>query len=188
MPRIWVRIMLFISSYYPLTVIFALLNWNNHTKWSLGIVAIGTICLVFTAFYLFILPGMQAEMRLTVRTVERRDSDVLNYFAAYIIPFVTIPFDQWQIGVAVLILIGVLCIIYVNSNLIAVNPMLNLIGFHLYAVGFANDEENYFVLSRRNIVRNVPLSVVRIGEDIYLARKARTPQSGQGHPTSDGDG
>jgi len=185
MPRLWVRVILFVSSYFPLTVIFALLNWQQHTVGAVGIAGFGLLSLIIAVVYFFLLPQQREATLITVQSAEPRDGDVLNYIAAYIVPFVTIPFGSWEEAASVLLLLVVLGVVYVNSNLISVNPMLNIAGYHLYQARFASDEESHLLLSKRKWMRTDPLRVVPIGNNIYLVRKARPRNQDAGRSTFD---
>ncbi len=155
--------------------IYADLNWQRYRSWSIGIlVAAGASCLVLW-IYLRVLEGNANTKREVVQSIQPKEADVLNYIAAYIIPFVTFPFDNWANAIAVAILLGTLGMVYVNSNLIAVNPMLSLMRFKLYEVTFAGDEEAHLVISNRTISKGRPITVAKMRKsDIYLQTSERT--------------
>jgi hypothetical protein len=71
----------------------------------------------------------------------------------------------WQQGVALLIFVIVLGIVYVNSNLIHINPMLNLFGYDVYEITFEHSEtSSHSLITRRRITRNETLHTIDIGE------------------------
>ncbi|MBA3827243.1 MAG: hypothetical protein H0X24_25530 [Ktedonobacterales bacterium] len=183
MPRVWVRSVLFSSSYIPLMLIFADLNWNRQREWAIGILVFAVLCFGVTWGYLSFTATHANPDQRQVLKVQQREGEVLNYIAAYIIPFVTLPFDTIENGIAVLILLGTLGIIYVRSNMIAINPTLSLLGYHLYAVTFAADEESHVVIARRTIVRGRPITVARLGNVVYI----QLPERMHTHDPNDSD-
>jgi hypothetical protein len=97
----------------------------------------------------------------------------MSYIASYLIPFVALPFSGWQQGIALLILIVVLGIVYVNSNMIHINPMLNLLGYHLYEITVEDSKETYSLITRRRMGRGETLHLIDIGEGIFLEKGGR---------------
>jgi hypothetical protein len=190
MPRVWVRSILFSSSYIPLMLIFADLNWSHQRDWSIGILVFALLCFGVTWLYLSYTATHANPDRRQVQHAQQRESDVLNYIAAYIIPFVTLPFNNLQNGLAVIILIGTLGLIYVRSNMIAINPTLSLLGYHLYEVTFAGDATSHVVIARRTIVPARPITVASLGNVLYIQVPERThsydPNAANPHPP-DGD-
>jgi hypothetical protein len=182
MPRLWMRWIFFLSSYTPLMGIYADLNWLSHRNWSIGILVAAALCCFLLWVYLKVLAGNANTEQKLVRSVQQKEADVLNYIAAYIIPFVTFPFDDWTKGIAVVILLGTLGIVYVNSNLIAVNPVLSLLQFKLYEVMFDGDEETHLVISTRIISKGRPITIAKMRRsDIYLQTPERTYNNGSGY-------
>jgi hypothetical protein len=108
--------------------------------------------------------------KVKVAAVQRRDGDAMSYIVSYVIPFMSVPFSGWEQGVALSIFFVVLSILYVNSNMIHINPMLNLAGYHLYEVTL-EDGGVHSLISNRRVARGQPLSVIKIGEDILLEKR-----------------
>jgi hypothetical protein len=94
----------------------------------------------------------------------------MSYIVTYIIPFLAVPFNGWEQGIALLIFFLVLCILYVNSNMVHINPMLNLAGYRLYEITL-DDGAVHSLITRRRIVRGESLSVIKLGEDILMEKK-----------------
>jgi len=93
----------------------------------------------------------------------------MAYIVTYIIPFLAIPFSGWKEGVALTIFFIVLGILYVNSNMIHINPMLNLFGYHLYEVTL-EDGDVQSLVTRRRIRYRETLIAVRLGDEILLEK------------------
>ncbi len=67
--------------------------------------------------YFFQFAPRLGSIQEKVTALQSRDGEVMGYIASYLIPFVAIPFGGWQQGVALLIFVIVLGIVYVNSNM-----------------------------------------------------------------------
>ncbi len=171
MPSVFVRSMLFISSYFPLTLIFFVFLFQDHLLWAIIVLAIGSIGLLCTFVYFFrILPKYSPiQQRVTGR--HARGADVMGYIASYVIPFVTFPLATWQQVAALLIFIGMLGTVYINSeDMIRINPMLNLVGYHLYEITVEHGEDSYALITRRRVRRGDTVHLIDAGKGIFLER------------------
>jgi len=94
----------------------------------------------------------------------------MAYIVTYIIPFLVIPFHGWKEGIALTIFFVVLGILYVNSNMIHINPMLNLCGYHLYEI---TDEDGgvHSLLARRSIRHRETINAAKLGDEILLEKR-----------------
>jgi hypothetical protein len=77
----------------------------------------------------------------------------------------------------VLTFLGVLLIVYVNSNLIYINPMLNLLGYHLYEARLEHSEISHFLLICHRPVRGETVRIAKIDENIFLGERVSTMRS-----------
>jgi hypothetical protein len=172
MPSLFVRSMLFVSSYFPLTLIFSIFLFDKQRLWAVIILLVGLSGLLIMLLYFLLIAPRRAVLHEEVAELHRRDGDVMSYIASYLIPFVTFPFSSWEQMAAIIVFMVVLMIVYVNSNMIYINPMLNLIGYHLYEVTLEHSELSHYLIIRDRIVRGERLRLVKIGESIFLGGRA----------------
>jgi len=168
MPSILSRILLFLSSYFPLNLIFFFLLWPPSQNRPLAIVFLvtGACGLVgLFAFYVFVL-RRKARVQITVDELQRRDGEAINYIATYAITFVALPIDHVEKVLALATFFIVVGILYVQSNMIHINPMLNLVGFHLYEVRLDSGSSR-FLVTRRGLARGDTLRVVDAGGILF---------------------
>jgi len=170
MPGLFVRCLLFISSYFPLSVIFSILLWEKHLFWAVLILLIGLSGLVILLLYFLLIVPRRTRSHETVTSLERHDGDVLSYVASYLVPFVSLDLTGTQIW-AVLVFLVVLLIIYVNSNMIYINPMLNILGYHLYEITIDHNEASFYLLTRQRVALQSYMHVVHIGDTTFLQVK-----------------
>ncbi len=171
MATIPVRVMLFFSSYCPLLLIMGVLLWGKSLPWAIALPAFGLLSLVLMLLYLRSVRRIKPPVPTKVTEVHKRDADVMGYIASYLVPFVTFPLDAgWQLIVALLVFVGVLLLVYVNSNMIYVNPMLNIFGYHLYEIRVEHGENDVYYIARKPVHRSEPIEYVRLDDDIYLER------------------
>ena len=166
------RGVLFLSSYFPLVLIFCILQLGKWPLWAVallfGVFGIGS--LLGTWFYFWFMRHRGYVERKKVINFSKRDSEVMSYIASYLIPFVTFPLDTLQQLAAVFVFIVVLLTIYVRSNMIYINPVLNVVGYHLYEVEIEHSQQPHYFIARKPLERNREVRFVRLSDDIYLEK------------------
>lgn len=170
MPTIFVRCMLFVSSYFPLTLIFWILFVMQQPVLAWITLGIGSVGLLGMFVYFFRIAPRLSPIQEKIAERQIRDSDVMGYIASYVVPFATFPLSGWQQIAAILVFVLVLGIVYVNSDMIRVNPMLNLMGYHLYEITVENGTESYSLITRRRIKRGDMVRIVDVGRGIFLEK------------------
>lgn len=128
---------MFLSSLAPLLVVFALLDTFRSGAASLLCVLVAVVSVVghfalLLALRNGLLGSATREHSYDVSSAEERGGDVMAYVATYLIPFVGFRADDTRSTAALAIFVLVIGVLYVRSGLFAVNPMLALVGFHLY--------------------------------------------------------
>lgn len=104
------------------------------------------------------------------------DGEILSYIFTYILPFLGFPSDkQLPISLFLLIIIGIL---YIKSDMIGINPILSLCGFHILKVELEKDgwkktkdvilisHKDYFLLKHSEII-----STIQIEKSLYLLKE-----------------
>jgi hypothetical protein len=173
MPTLVIRFMLFLSSYFPLALIFFVLCIVRYPVWAFLILALGLAGLAVLLLYFFSFAPRLGSFQEKVTGLQKRDADVMSYIASYLIPFVAFPFEGWQQLVALLVFIGVLGIVYVNSNMIQVNPMLNLFGYHLYEITVEKSQVPHAFITHNRAGLGQTIHIIDIGDGIFLEKRIR---------------
>ena len=119
------------------------------------------------------MPQKISPRRITVDTYKRRDSDTVSYFVTYLFAFMKVPLDSWEKITAFVIFFSILGFIYVNSNMIHINPMLNMFGYRIYELSQPDGER--LLITRRKIKRNEAIQVIVMDDDIYLGKNVLNP-------------
>lgn len=152
-------------------LIFSILLWRTQPYWAAGILTLGIVSLLITFLYMSRRTRKGGVSQAKITEVEKRDENVVSYIASYLIPFVTFPLDQPEQIAALLIFLAVLLILYINSNMLYINPMFNLIGYHLYEITIESDQMSHYLIARQDIKPNKTLYFVEISTNVYLEKK-----------------
>lgn len=169
MGSILTRFLLFLSSYFPLFLIFFVLFVGVRPVLASGALTVGVLGLIGTLVYLRVVNRLEPAL-VQVTEVRRRGAEAMGYIVGYLMPFLSIAFEGLRQAIALAIFLVALCIVYVSSNMVYLNPMLNLIGFRLYEVTL-KDGGQHFLITRRRVVRGETLSAVKVGEDILMEKR-----------------
>lgn len=123
---------LFLLSYLPLFVIFAINNFDSCLFYVFSLFSFFVAC---GFFFLFCSAKKYAEVKtVSIERVSQENVRMLEYIFVYIIPFIGIDGIKELISfVIILIIVGN---VYIKSDLIAINPVLSLIGYNIYRVKF----------------------------------------------------
>lgn len=168
MPTIRVRILLFLSSYLPLFFILSVLLFSKSWIVSAACAAICAIGPLGLWGYVHRSRKRHQRKPACLRDYQRRDSEVMSYIASYVVPLATVSLDLLPQMFILITFLLVLLILYVNSNMIYINPLLNLFGFHLYEIEIEGSDLSRYYLARKRLIRNETIYYVHISDEVWL--------------------
>jgi hypothetical protein len=123
--------LLFLSSYSPAFLIIAIRSFQH--SWTLFWVSIAMCVGSAVAFLIFLTVVRRgAPILVTVQSVEPRSSELAAYVATYLLPFVLVPSATLQDVLGLAVFIVFIGILWVNSGMLYLNPLLALCRFRLY--------------------------------------------------------
>ncbi|RLL83312.1 hypothetical protein CN13_00685 [Petrotoga sp. HKA.pet.4.5] len=156
---------LFLLSYLPLFVIFAINNFGNVLFLFFSVFSI----VVFVgSLILFISAKTNAEEKfIKFEKVESQNVRLLDYIFVYILPFINMGGIKELISFAIIVFI--VGNIYVKTDLIAINPVLSLFGYSIYKVCLMDGREKS-IRSAWLISKSITegMKVKEFSKDIYL--------------------
>lgn len=175
-------LVLFFTSYIPLFILIAFkqiyenclfLHWKGfslETFWTFwGKFGIASFLIAISIFSLLgckiLFSNLQKNVangdNVKIVNISNRNSESMGYIATYIIPFMFQKFNTVYEYFALFFLLFIIYRIYINSNLLLINPILNF----KYSI-FEIDYEEQYNNKRKNgliIIKNV-----NIEEDGYI--------------------
>ena len=170
MATIPARVVLFLSSYSPLFLILGLLNsGNSRLSVVFYAIAIGSVLVLF--LFLRTYRGMTPD-QVTIKTVSSRDSDALAYIVSYLLPFLGISFIDVPGAVSLVIFVVIIGIIYIGSNMVYINPILSLRGYHMLEVEDGSGKISVLVTKHSYIAPGSTIEVWSLG-DFALLQKVK---------------
>lgn len=162
--RKWIKIPLFLSSYFPLWLIFLGTLFLDPRYEILTkppaenqlVVAAAITFAVIIAASLGILRAqlLQTEKGNNPRPIAIKDKEDITsgyilYIATYVIPFVADNFLEPYRIYMLIVMMATIGALYIRGNLFHINPTLNMFGYRLYKVQDVHDNK-LLILSRRD--------------------------------------
>jgi hypothetical protein len=167
MPNLPTKIVLFLSSYMPLFLIMAVKYGGAHHVFG-GIMLL--VAFASVALLLYFLSSARALGNdiVTVENISAKDTEAMSYIVTYLIPFLDIKIDEPANLISLLLLFVVLGVIYVHSNLIYINPTLNVLKYHLFEIELEGGKTSALLSKRSFIERGSAVAVISLGDQILL--------------------
>lgn len=175
-----VKIIMFISSYFPLYVMLLILHYDKYDSiekikqpHKVIFCVVILLCILLSFLPLILFRKSKKENSLKLNELERPDDTVISYMMTYVIPIVTTNFlDNGEviINVILFLLIGYL---YIRLNLLYLNPLLSAFGYLSYRVNsdmIVITDIKYAELKSK-VRGKVSLGGVYLANDIFLALK-----------------
>jgi hypothetical protein len=170
MPNIPVRIILFFSSYAPLFLIIAVRGWRDSRDFAVALVAVSVVSVIVCFLFLHIARKLAAD-RIKVDSVASRDGDSMSYIVTYLLPFLAVKLnDMTDVGSLSIVLL-VIAVLYVNSNMIYTNPVLNIAGYHIFEICDADGKTSALISRHAYIRTDSDIDVISLGDYVLLEKK-----------------
>jgi hypothetical protein len=174
-PSRWFAFALFLSSYSPAWLILAVRSFHRSTL--LFWLSIGLASVSGGAFLLFVWIARRrgGPFEATVEEVEPRDAELAAYVATYLLPFVVVFGAKFQDVLALGLFLLFIGLLWVNSGLVYLNPLLALIGYHVFVVritpigGTSDSVSRSFLLShQRDLRAGARVRPESIGRNVFI--------------------
>jgi len=188
-----IKWVLFLIAYYPLFLILLIknsslldrligLNFSSFTFKELNDpiiygVGIGIIFLILIKFFIKFQTNSNT-MQYKIISFKDVSHETLNYVLTYIIGFLSLNLCNLKDILCILILLSVIGIIYINSNLLYINPVLQLFGFSIYKLNVSKNNSdicNTIIAIAKtnsfNLNEYIHISLINEGsENIYFVK------------------
>jgi hypothetical protein len=163
-----VRFVLFLSSFSPLFAMLAL----RFTAPALRLGAAG-LCLVGLVGALFVLAaeGRKGAASFEVKNVEDSGPEVAGYLASYILPFVAIDQPAPELAVAYMIFLLVAAVVYVQSDMVQINPVFYLLGRRVEKITTAPDDWQAYLITRRRALVKETIQATTLSQGVLVRLK-----------------
>lgn len=189
-PKNLALLVLFLTSYIPLFALLILRQIKQNQDFlNLGdfstdsfLIAFQKFGLSFVLLFLIVFGLLGLKMLLNnfknkvnngtivnIRKVENKNGEAIAYISTYIVPFIFQDTNNLFDLASIFIVLFIIFIIYIKSNMIVINPILNMT-HTLYQIEFKTGlfEKNGFLISKnKDIEANIEIKINQISNNIY---------------------
>ena len=107
---------------------------------------------------------------IVVAKTSARDSELTSYVVTYLLPFLAFSSSSWALLVSVAVLFTVIAVLYVQSGMIHINPLLSLLGYHLFDVETQEGKTSALICRHLYVRTGSTLKVVPLSDYIVMER------------------
>jgi hypothetical protein len=170
MPNAPTRVILFLSSYAPLFLIIAMRGWKDSRYLAAGIAVVAVLSVV--VLFVFLRSAQRlASDKISVDSVVSRDGDAMSYIVTYLLPFLAVKLNDVTDAASLGLVLFVIAILYVNSNMIYTNPVLNIAGYHIFEIQDADGKTTALICKRAYVRMGSEINVISVGDYVLLEKK-----------------
>ncbi len=170
MPNTLIRLILFLSSYAPLFLIIAMRGWRDSRHLAIGLAIVAAFSVVVLFVFLHTVQKLSAG-KVSVSSVISRDGDVMSYIVTYLLPFLAVKLNDPTDVISLGILFVVIGLLYVNSNMIHTNPVLNIVGYHIFEIEDSDGKTTALVCKHPYIRTGSEIDAISIGDYVLLEKR-----------------
>lgn len=129
------RTLLVATSLAPVLLVYAAALVDDRPVWTVALVAAAALLVVLCLLVLAFLRSPRGPERVAVEvcSVSPKDSDYVAFLVAYLLPILQgrmLATNFWAVATFALVAFVVL----LRANVVHVNPLLGLLGYHFYEV------------------------------------------------------
>ena len=190
--NIFGKFLFFISSYIPLLLIISVntkqdkiielpqFEYNNiiyNLEIPLHYIIYGISAFLITVSMAFLIWYLKYRNinsnKFKIESVENKTGENLTYILPYMVAFYQVDFSSINNIIVFLIMFITIFSVYINSNLISINPTLTMLGYKIYIV-IVNKNQKIFLISKNNVSKyDKELRLQPVCCNIYIERKIR---------------
>ncbi|MDQ8015157.1 MAG: hypothetical protein REI96_22110 [Flavobacterium nitrogenifigens] len=187
---------LFITSYLPLFILIVFKQFSENTQylyWGglkfenllVFITKFGFSTLLLITSFISLIgckllfsnfeKNINNGENVTLVDVKNRNSESIGYIATYIIPFIFQSFNSWYEIFAFFFLMFIIYRIYINSNLLLINPILSF-NYSIFEIEY--EEQNgkkrngLIIIKDKHIEEESMITIYSIGQKLFYAKKS----------------
>jgi hypothetical protein len=180
--RILSSIFIFISAYFPLTIIFAIQDINLDTYqfahpltvWSL--LGLSLISCIIVGASVGLLKVSTPPVKVT--SVSNRSGELVNYSIPYMISFFVMDLGKTKLLLSFGFFMFIMYWLTLKTHNIFINPVLALLGYNLYDVKYeknGREYEDFFLIKGERLAIGEQCRIIELSEKLFLVTE-RNPE------------
>lgn len=111
---------------------------------------------------------------VTIVKIDNKNNESIGYIATYIVPFLFQSFNGWYAPCALIFLMTIIYRIYINSNLILINPVLSF-RYSLFEIEYRRQDgkikNGLIIIKEKYIDEEDKIKIYEIGFKLFYATR-----------------
>ena len=165
--REYIKLLMFLSSYVPLIIIFSIRVVNNYRYFTISGIIISIILTIILLRILKATAQFPIEP-ISLSSVNYKSSDLLAYMFSYVFPFLDLDPGSYIDSIIILFIFVILAVIYINSNMIYINPMLSVFGYKIYEITSKTNDVYILITKKSKLPVGEILDVHDLGSNVKM--------------------
>lgn len=161
--------MLVLTSLSPVLITYAFILFLENESWkkiSIVLLAI-TVLVLLCTLILRICKRRMEVINFPIESIKTADSELIGFFIAYLMPFVTFSSDEHSEVILIFIICLFILIIW-GTHSYHTNPLLTIMGYHFYEVTTPQNV-SYLLVTKRDLRNTKSIKkVVQISDYMVL--------------------
>ena len=180
--KILASILIFLSAYSPLSVIFLIqdFNWQNksvnHPEILYPILFISILSVVI--LYISVNFIKVSTPPVKVIEVSNKSGELINYSVPYMISFFVMDLGKTKLLISFCFFMFIMYVLTLKTHNIFINPVLAIIGYNIYDVKFKRDEkefQSFFLIKGERLKKGEICRIINISDHLCLVTE-RNPE------------
>lgn len=174
-----VKLLMFISSYFPLYIMLLILNYDKCTdplnSGNIKVkvfISVMICCLIFSFASVLLLTLSTATRKIKITDLERPGDTIISYMMTYIIPILTTNMGDNQAVIVNVILFLLIGYLYIRLNLLYLNPLWSMFGYLSYKANSDLIIITNIKFSELKHLKDVQLNGFFLANDIFVVKRA----------------
>ena len=180
--RFGASILIFLSAYAPLSVIFLIQDFDFAKKeimhpwlvWPILFTSVLSCIILWISVNLL----KTSSPPVTVKSVSNRSDELINYSIPYMISFLVIDMGNIKLVGSFVFFMFILYWLTMKTHKVFINPVLVLMGYRIYTVHYernGHDCEDSFLVKGSRLQKDERCRIVEISEQLYVVTE-RSPE------------
>ena len=178
--------MMFVSSYFPLALIFIVKDLDDATFLPRHPVVAALIAVVVLAACAIVLRAartIESGVPVKVTKVSNKSGDMFTYTIPYMISFYSFNLGDWKTLLSLFVFMSLMFALSYKTQNVFINPVLALAGYGLYDCQFQDGgrEVQGLLISRHDFQAGDTCIVERLSNFLYFVSGVQPQENKNGH-------
>ena len=166
-----VKSLLFFSGYAPLGAIWITILWQDRKEEIvLTIIVVLAVVVISSLVFLYGFVKWAENEDGDIRPIshsQRRDDQLVSYIVTYAVPFLAIPSEGSVVAIGFGIFFLMVFALQIKLNLLYINPILAVFGYHLYEVSM--EDKTLILLTKQENPPEREVHAINLASTILVA-------------------